>query len=186
MNDDISKTIVAKSDQLNACDLIGGPITVTVEAVNIVKSADQPVSIRIGSDRQPFKPCLSVRRILAKVWGVDSSQWIGRSMTLFCDDSVIWAGEPAGGIRVSHVTGIDKTERVTTRASKHKVMQYIIEPLIINLPAYSDDDIEKNSESWRESFINGKKPKALIGAIKQKYTLTSDQESMIYSLDPES
>lgn len=185
--DDISKTIVAKSDQLNACDLLGGPITVTVESVNIVKSADQPISVRIGGDRQPFKPCLSVRRILAKIWGVDSSEWIGRSMTLYCDESVVWAGEAAGGIRVSHASHIDGQQRVTTRASKHKVMQYIIEPLVITLPAYTDEDITKNSEAWKRSFISGDStPMRLIASMKKKVTLTSEQEKTILNLDPES
>ena len=30
---DLSKTIIAKSDQLNADDLLGGPITITIEDV---------------------------------------------------------------------------------------------------------------------------------------------------------
>lgn len=187
MMDDISKTIVAKSDQLNACDLLGGPITVTVESVNVVKSADQPVSIRIGGDRQPFKPCLSVRRILAKIWGVDSSEWIGRSMTLYCDESVVWAGEAAGGIRISHASHIDGQQRVTTRASKHKVMQYIVEPLVISLPAYTDEGISKNADNWKRSFYSGDStPQRLIASIKRQYTLTSEQEKKILNLDQES
>ena len=118
MNDDISATIVAKSDQLNACDLLGGPITVKVTGVNVYKNVDQPVSIQIDGDHQPFKPCLTVRRILAKLWGPSSKEWIGQSMTLYCDESVMWAGERAGGIRVSHVTGISSKQDVVTRASK--------------------------------------------------------------------
>lgn len=180
MNDDISKTIVAKSDQLNAADLLGGPITVMVESVKVSNGADQPVSIFTGPDRQPFKPCLTVRRILAKIWGVDSSEWVGRSMTLYCDESVVWAGEAAGGIRVSHASHIAGRQRITTRASKHKAMQYIVEPLLV---PYADADIESNSDIWRESFASGvSTPERLMASMRQKYTLTSEQEKAILSL----
>lgn len=181
-NDDISHTIIAKSDQLNASDLLGGPITVTVEAVS-VSQGDQPVSIQIGQGRQPFKPCLTVRRILANLWGPKSSLWIGRSMTLFCDETVRWAGEEAGGIRVSHLSHIDGIKEVTTRASKRSVTKSIIEPLVISLPAYSDADITNNSASWYETFKSGKStPDKLIAAMKKKVTLTPVQEQTIRAL----
>lgn len=181
--DDISKTIVAKSDQLNASDLLGGPITVTVERVNIVKSADQPVSIHITGGWQPFKPCLTVRRILAKLWGTSSKNWVGQSMTLYCDESVMWAGERAGGIRVSHATGIESRQEVITRASKHKVMAYLIEPLSIELPAYQDASIDENKQAWISAFESGiTSPAKLIENIEKKFTLTDKQKKAINGL----
>lgn len=181
MSDDISKTIAAKSDQLNACDIMAAPITVKVLAVS-VSNEDQPVSITIDGGYRPFKPCLTVRRILAKLWGTSSKQWIGHSMTLYCDESVMWAGEPAGGIRVSHVTGIESQQSVITRASKHKTMSYIITPLTVELPAYTDADIEKNKEAWIKAFSNGSDPAKLIAQIKGRYTLTEPQEREILRL----
>jgi hypothetical protein len=185
MNDDISATITAKSDQLNACDLLGGPITVKVTGVNVYKNVDQPVSIQIDGGHQPFKPCLTVRRILAKLWGPSSKEWIGQSMTLYCDESVMWAGERAGGIRVSHVTGINSKQEVVTRASKHKTMAYIIEPLVIELPAYADKSIEKNKAAWLASFDDKNTPAKLIAKIKKQYTLTEAQEQEILSMKQE-
>lgn len=181
MNDDILQTITAKSDQLNACDLIAASITVKVLGVTVNKS-DQPVSIQIDGEHQPFKPCLTVRRILAKLWGPSSNEWVGHSMTLYCDESIMWAGEKAGGIRVSHITGITSEQSVVTRASKHKVMSYIVKPLIINLPAYPDSDVQKNKDNWINAFKTGSSPGALINSIKTKYTLTLDQENEIKKL----
>ena len=66
---DLSFTIKPKSDQLNADDLIAGPITVTVQAVNVYESPDQPVSVVIGNGCQPYKPCKSMRRLMIAVWG---------------------------------------------------------------------------------------------------------------------
>ena len=42
---DLRPTIVPKSDQLNAEQLLGGPMTVTVTDVRVSDSAEQPVSI---------------------------------------------------------------------------------------------------------------------------------------------
>lgn len=180
---DISHTIIAKSDQLNAGDLFGGAITVQVVAVNVAKSADQPVSIKIDGDHQPYKPCLSMRRILAKLWGLDSSSWVGRSMTLYCDETVRWAGAAVGGIRISHLTNIGGKEEVTVRASSKHTTVYTIMPLSVDKPAYSDADIAKNEAAWKASFADGKSSSGhMIQQIKTKFTLTAGQEKAILAL----
>ena len=127
---DMTSTIKAKSDQLNAGDLIGGPVVVNVSRVD-VRGGDQPMSIHIDGGFQPFKPCLSMRRVLAKLWGKETDNWIGKNMVLFNDPTVIWAGKPEGGIRISHLEGIEKAEEVPVRASKRAVTRYLVEPLIL-------------------------------------------------------
>lgn len=102
---DVSKTIVPKSDQLNADDLLAGPITVTILAVS-EGPADQPVHIKINGGYQPYKPCKSMRRVLVFAWGKFADRWVGKSMRLYCEPSVKWAGEPVGGIRISHLSDI--------------------------------------------------------------------------------
>ena len=69
---DITETLKANSDQINASDLIGAPATLTIKSVTVNKS-DQPVSISGEGEDRPYKPCLTSRRVLAKAWGVDSS-----------------------------------------------------------------------------------------------------------------
>jgi hypothetical protein len=119
------ETIVAKSDQLNAVDLIGGPITVTVKSVTKGEQ-DQPVIIGIG-ERQPYKPCKSMRRVLIACWGANPSVWIGRKMTLFCDPNVKWGGESVGGIRISHLSHLKlNKQEVQLNESKHKKITYIV------------------------------------------------------------
>lgn len=67
---DMSKYTQAKSDQLNADDLHGGPITVTVTHVSSNETAEQPINIFYDGDNgKPFRPCKTVRRIMVKVWG---------------------------------------------------------------------------------------------------------------------
>jgi hypothetical protein len=127
---DMTSTIKAKSDQLNAGDILAGPVTVRVIGVE-VRGGDQPVSIHTEGDLQPYKPCLSMRRVLAKLWGGETDNWVGKHMVLFNDPTVIWAGKPEGGIRISQMEGLNKKEEVTVRASKRAVTKYLIDPLVI-------------------------------------------------------
>lgn len=125
---DISDTLTAKSDQLNADDLVG-PITVKVLAVSKANT-DQPITIKYeGDNGRPFKPCKTVRRILAKAWGRDASQWAGRLMTLYNDADVKWAGKPVGGIRVSHLSHIDGELEMNLSATRGAKQIHRIKPL---------------------------------------------------------
>ncbi len=181
--DDISETLIAKSDQLNAADLVGGGITVKIESVIVNKGQDQPVSISIGNGMQPYNPCKTMRRLLAAIWGTSSAAWVGNSMTLYCDMDVMWAGQKAGGIRISHVTGIASAREIPLRSSKHKVTTYTIQPLVIALENYSDDDIKKHKDDWVELFKTGKStPEKLINSISQKFIVTDEQKNTISNL----
>jgi len=181
--DDITPTLAAKSDQLNAADLMGGPMTFKVMDVK-VGNGDQPVTIKTGNGSQPYKPCKSMRRLLAQIWGPSSQDWIGHSMTVFCDSHVIWAGQAVGGIRVSHVTGLDRSCEIPLRASKTKVVTYTVQPLIIELPAYSNDSIADKSTEWIALFEKGTTtPQKLINSIKTKYTINSEQEKAILAIE---
>lgn len=103
---DITPFIKAKSDQLNADDLLGGPITVQIERVT-QGNREQPVVIHISGGHMPWKPSKTALRVLAHAWGTDTKPWVGRWMTLYRDETVRWAGEEVGGIRIkalSHIT----------------------------------------------------------------------------------
>jgi len=104
-DNDLSSTVIAKSDQLNADELID-PIIITVTRVDKVSAKDQPVHIH-SNGLQPYKPCLTMRRMLIAAWGKYKDEWVGRSMIVFCDPEVMWAGKEQGGIRVSHVSNIE-------------------------------------------------------------------------------
>lgn len=128
---DLSKTIIAKSDQLNADDLLTGPRTFTVVEVR-EGSEEQPVSIVLAEwpRSRPFKPSKTVQRILAYCWGAETDDWPqGARMTLFRDAKVKWAGEEIGGIRVSHLSHIDGVQKVALQESKHKKSLHTIQPL---------------------------------------------------------
>lgn len=127
---DVSAAIVAKSDQLNAIDLVGRDVTVTIVDVK-QGPADQPVHIitdAYGPSR-PWKASKTALRDIVQAWGTDSTVWVGRRLTLFNDPEVLWAGQPVGGIRIRAMSHIDKAfeaKHVITRGKTKKVM---IQPL---------------------------------------------------------
>lgn len=119
--EDLRPTIVPKSDQLNAEQLLGGPMVITVTDVRIGGGDDQPVSVHYANDSgRPFKPCKTMRKVLIFAWGPDGREWIGRSMTLYNDPQVRFGGAEVGGIRISHMTDIPKDVTVSLTATKGK------------------------------------------------------------------
>jgi len=124
---DLRSTIIPKSDQLNAEQLLGGPMIITVSDVRVGGGDDQPVSVYYELDPgRPFKPCKTMRKLLIHAWGADGMQWIGRSMELFNEPSIKFGGETVGGIRISRMSHIAKSIEVSltqTRGRKtlHKV-----------------------------------------------------------------
>ena len=70
--EDLRQTIIPKSDQLNAEQLLGGPMTVTVSEVKVSDSGEQPVVVHYdGENGRPFKPCKTMRKVLIHAWGAD-------------------------------------------------------------------------------------------------------------------
>jgi hypothetical protein len=127
---DISKTIEAKSDQLNSDDLISGAITIEVTSVNVTNDRDQPVSIHYkGDNNKPFKPCKTVRRVIIGAWGSDSSKYTGRHMTIYRDPTVKWAGQEVGGIRISHISHIKKPLMLSLAVTRGKKTPVTVQPL---------------------------------------------------------
>ncbi len=126
---DLTKTIIAKSDQMNADDLMGGGKTIKVTKVSL-HGDEQPVAIHYeGDDGKPFKPCKSMRRVIVNAWGKDGNKYIGKSMTLYRDENVKYAGMSVGGIRISHMSDIDKALTMSLTASSKSKKAYTVKPL---------------------------------------------------------
>lgn len=129
MSGDMTAAIVPKSDQLNSDDLIAGPITITITGVS-VKTGEQPIAISYDGDKgKPYKCCKSMARLMVHCWGADSKAYVGRSMTLYRDPAVTWAGMAVGGIRISHMSDIDGKITMALTATKQSRKPYTVKPL---------------------------------------------------------
>ena len=125
-------TIIPKSDQLNYDDVASAPITATVTGM-AAGSNEQPVIVKVSdSDGKPlrdYKPCKSMRRLLIAVWGDKGKDWMGKRLTMVGDDTVKFGGVAVGGIRVSHVSGIDKPMSIMLTTTRSKRKAYVVQPL---------------------------------------------------------
>jgi len=126
---DLTPVIAPKSDQLNADDLIAGPRTIRISRVT-VGGGEQPVSINFeGDGGKPYKPCKSMSRLLAYLWGPNADSYVGRSLTLYRDPKVKWAGIEVGGIRISHMSDIRGEATLALTVTKGNKKQFTVRPL---------------------------------------------------------
>jgi len=138
MTTDLSPTIVPKSDQINADDLITGPRTITVTKVSLLTAADQPIAINYeGDDGKPYKPCKSMRRVMVSIWGPDGAKYTGRRMTLYRDPTVSFGGQQVGGIRISHMSDIDKPITMALTVTRANRKPYTVQPIASQKPTAS-------------------------------------------------
>ncbi|UAJ79979.1 hypothetical protein IT072_02560 [Leifsonia sp. ZF2019] len=132
---DISSTLAPKSDQMDYEDLISGPKTLTITGVRKGPSAEQPIQIDFEEFDRPWRPAKTVRRVLVACWGPDASVYIGRRVTLYGDPTVLWAGQPVGGIRLSHVSDITEPVTVALTVRRGQRAPTTVNPLRESRPA---------------------------------------------------
>lgn len=123
--------IAPKSDQINAEDLVGRTITVTVRDVQIRAGQEQPISVAVEETDKVFRPCKTTARLMVQAWGPDASKYAGRKMTLYRDPSVKWGGVAIGGIRISHMSHIDAPLVIALAENKKNRRVHTVQPLQI-------------------------------------------------------
>ena len=115
---DMTEFTAPKSDQINADDFLVSPATFTISGVKISRGAEQPVSLTLDDMEKVYRPCKSMRKVMVAAWGADASNYVGRSMTLYCDPKVKWGGAEIGGIRISHMSHISAPKTMALTESK--------------------------------------------------------------------
>ncbi len=134
----VSHAMKAKSDQLNYIDIGESELIITIESVNVTGS-EQPISIfYAGCNNRPYKPSKGMIRLIAGAWGEESDLWVGKSIKLFGDPTVMWAGKEQGGLRIRSLSDIPE-QGYTAFIQKNRavrVKQTI--PLLIVEPTAND------------------------------------------------
>ena len=110
MSEELRKALAAKSDRLNADDLMAGNMVITITEVRIMLAAsDGNIIINFAGDNgKPWKPSKGMGRALAAMWGDDERQWIGRSVELFREATVEYGGKEVGGIQICGASHIER------------------------------------------------------------------------------
>jgi hypothetical protein len=126
---DLSQSIVPKSDQINAEDLLTGPRTFTIEKVE-PGSAEQPVNIHLVElPGRPYRPSKSMLRVLVSAWGAEASEYAGRRLTLFRNPEIKFGGATVGGIEISEMSHIKKRLTVSLMVTRGKRKPFSVDPL---------------------------------------------------------
>ena len=138
---DISHTLVSNSTQLDNIDLQGGPRDFMITNVTLTEG-EQPLSITLAEYDRPWKPGLTMRRLLSEMWGT----------------------------RISNASHIDTKVTVTLPTSKGKFGEFTVDPLPDTAPAKREPTVEEIAACtdtgalkamWKAS---GKERRALIEA----------------------
>ena len=174
---DITDSLAANSAQQNYDEYLAGPKTVTVAEVT-QGTVEQPVNVELVEfPGKPFKPAKSVRRVLAAAWGTDASKWTGRRLTIYGDPSVRYGGKEVGGLRVSHVSHIDKPITVALTVTRGKRAPFTVQPLpdAPPVPPIPDDvtTLAQYQDYYRHRAQNGATPEEL--AMIQQNAPTNEE-----------
>ena len=127
---DITPALQAKSDQLNAEDLITGPITVHVTGGYLAEGNRLVVELA----EYPQRPWLASRgmaKFIGAIWGTETDEWAkNAAITLFRNPEVVYGGKAVGGIQIQAISGISKPYTGPLRKSRDKSVPFTIQPLI--------------------------------------------------------
>ncbi len=168
---DLSPTIIAKSDQLNADDLLGGN-TLTIRVTRVVGTNDkeQPIAINYEGDQgKPYKPGKSMRRVLVALWGKEGEAYVGRSMRLYRDPDVTFGKIKVGGVRISHMTDIPEDAEMALAVKKGAKALYAVKRLVIGegRPAQP----KTTPEEWLKGY------EARVAATTSRMDLAEEQQA---------
>jgi len=158
---DIRETVTPRSDQLNFDDVATTSLTMTVAEVR-KGSTEQPVEIHsIEYPGRPYKPGKSMRRVLIACWGAEASQYVGRKLTLYGDPTIRFGKDEVGGIRISHLSHLDKPLTVALTVTRGKRAPFTVQPLP------DEPTRDESGRDWLVELADAEGDADLIGALGQ-------------------
>lgn len=125
---DISSSIEARSDQINADDLLGGPQTYTIREV-IQGKAESPFDFMLVETERAYRPSKTMRRVIVNAWGPEAANYAGRRLTLYREPTIQFGGKTVGGIRISAMSHIEKRVEVLAQVTRGRREKFTVDPL---------------------------------------------------------
>lgn len=137
---DIANSLAPRSDQVNADDLVAGPMTVTIRQV-VGGKAEQPFDFLLEETERAYRPAVTMRRLIATAWGTNGDLYVGRRLTLYRDPTIRFGKDVVGGIRISHMSHIDKRIEVKLQVTRGKRETFAVDPLPDAAPAVPPQEL---------------------------------------------
>lgn len=125
---DLTASIAPRSDQVNADDLVSGPMTVTIREV-VQGKAEQPFDFLLVETDRAYRPGKTMRRLIVAAWGSDAKNYVGRRLTLYRDPTIKFGGATVGGIRISHMSHIEAQVQERLQTTRGKREMFTVDPL---------------------------------------------------------
>jgi hypothetical protein len=184
---DVRATLEAKSDQLNATDIMGVDLVIRIRDVVVGSSKEQPVAVYFdGDNNRPWKPSKGMRRVIAAGWGWESNDWIGKFVKLHFDASVKYAGKEVGGIRVKAMSHIDQRGIVVVEAiNRQQRVPLHISCLDVSQPAYPADKFNAALQTMTGYMQSGKMTlQQVIAKCQETGQLSQEQLAQLEAAAP--
>ena len=177
---DIRAATKPKSDQLNYETFLTGPQTFIVSKVT-PGDRDHPVFIHMNEcPATPYKPSKGMLKCIAQPdgWGDKSSQWVGKSITLYGDPTVIYGGVEVGGIKVAALSDINGDYETLISARRGVRKPHLIKKIVIQM--YDDQKFVANLPAWLKLIADGRgTADQIIARVEQSGKLTDEQKDKI-------
>lgn len=163
--------LTIKTDRFNYEHFISGPKTLKVSRLGKKVDQGKPRLLVFfeGHEDTPYWVPLGMAKCIASPdgWGESPfADWVGRSMTLFGEPTVQYGGKELGGVRVSHLSHIEKPYTTKISIRRGVRIDYEILPLKVAASAATAEVVY-----YPESDFAEKLP-AMLGFIKDgKMTL---------------
>ena len=170
---DITEALAPASDQLDAIELVT-PRTFTIGEGSRkgIREGKAVAEIRLVDFPRVWRPSKGMLDVLAKCWGTDARAWAGRRVTLYCDPEVTFGKEKPGGVRISHLSHIDKARDVTIRGrGAGKVLPWHVEPLPDEAPAPVADRTTKAINAFASIGVNQARLEAALGPDRNAWDI---------------
>lgn len=160
---DMTLTTAPKVDQLTFDHFAGGiERTIRITSVDLTPGVDQPCVVHYeGENGLPYKPGLSMRRVMVHVWGKETAAYVGQCLKLYGDPKIKFGGLELGGVRISHMTGINKPVTMALTLTKANKKPFTVKPLVFEAAdvfdqekLLNDSDVAANlgMESYKTFF----------------------------------
>ena len=138
----LTESIAPKSDQLNADDLMSGPITVTIREV-AKGTAEQPIDVHLVEyPGRAYRPSKSMRRVLVSAWGVEGETYAGHRLTLIRNPEITFGREKVGGIEIAAMSHLEKPLTVALTSTRGHRKNFTVTPLA-----------EVKARDWRAELL---------------------------------
>lgn len=163
---DMTLTTAPKVDQLTFDHFPDGiERTIRITSVDLTPGVDQPCVVHYeGENGLPYKPGLSMRRVMVHVWGKETSAYVGQSLKLYGDPKIKFGGLELGGVRISHMTGIQKPVTMALTLTKANKKPFTVRPLVFEAADVIDKEKLLN-DSDVAANLGMEAYKAFFGAL---------------------